>query len=262
MGNALNPADLTQGMSRGLVWVSALALIGVLGWNAWDAYVYHRQLHAVRCDQPVFDFNTALLEETIEHTFQVVNLGRQPLTIQKVMAACGCTTIAEELEGREITPQESFEVPVALTLQGVPTGDLVKRVVIEFAGKPHRKMTLTVKGNVKPRWNLSPTRLVFDGVPVDAESIRTITVTRSAMLEEGEIRFVGTPDFLQAQVAEPESTELGQMWRVTFTTVPPLKTGRQNGYITFDMTDSTGQPGPSVPVTVIAVPDGVPVAAE
>ena len=43
-----------------------------------------------------YEFGTVWQDDKVTHTFTLVNAGTAPLVIQRVRAACGCTTMSEE----------------------------------------------------------------------------------------------------------------------------------------------------------------------
>jgi len=98
--------------SNWLIWISAFALAAVVSRNGWEAFQQHERSRAVRCDLPVFDFGEGFVGDVIDHSFHVINVSRTSLEIGKIQVSCGCTTVANELEGTVIGPGEAFDGPV------------------------------------------------------------------------------------------------------------------------------------------------------
>lgn len=132
-----------------LIWVCSVLLLIVVGRNAWQAHSHYERMRAVRCDEPIFNFGRATPGDEIDHTFLVINAGRAPLEISSVQADCGCTTVAESLEGKSILPQQTVEVPVKLKLAETDTGEIERKLLLAFAGEPRIRVTLRLKGSVE-----------------------------------------------------------------------------------------------------------------
>ncbi len=235
-----------------LVWVSALALAVVVSRNGWEAYQQHQRMHAVRCDEPVFDFGLTFVGGTIDHTFHVTNISRRSLQIEKVESSCGCTTVATELAGTSIGPGQSFDVPVQLALSGSEKGVFERPVIVRFAGEPRRQLKLKLKGRVESRWAWSSETVIFDGVRADEAASRTIELTLhpDAPPEEPPQILAPSKSLLRLDVEKAPTSDSGASHRVTITTVPPLPPGRREATLhAHTAGSSTGIP----PVRVILI---------
>jgi hypothetical protein len=235
--------------SRWLIWLGAAVLVIAVARNVREAWEHHARLRALRCDRPVYDFGRAFQGDVLEHTFHVVNLGRQPITIERVTAACGCTTLRRALEGMTVAPQGEFDVPVRLDLASVPLGKAEKPVVVKFAGAPPLQLTLKLRGTVVPEWSWSPRSVVFQGIGTGEVVSETIVLTQHPEASPAEIGHVAVPPLLRAEVA-PAGDEGGRAWRLTLSTVPPLPPGRRDLDVYASRADGRSLIGP-IRVTLI-----------
>jgi hypothetical protein len=234
-----------------LLWAAAAVLAVVVGKNALIAYGHYQQIHAVRCDEPVWRFATAFSGDVLDHTFHVTNVGHRPVQIKKLLVGCGCTTITADLEGREMGPRESFDVPVTLRLSGTDRGDIQKGLVVVFAGEPERKLTLKLAGAVEPRGSWSPKTVLFDPVSTSIARSQAVTVTRHPQAPPTVLTHVNASPFLHAEFAPNPSDPSGRTWTVTVSTRPPLPPGRQQGSILIETSDAMPLAA-TIPVIFIA----------
>lgn len=235
--------------SRWLISLGVVVLVIVVARNGWQAWEYHDRLRALRCDRPVYEFGRAFQGGVLEHTFHVVNLGRKPITIERVTAACGCTTLRRVLEGMTVAPQGEFDVPVRLDLTAVPLGETEKPVVVKFAGEPPLQLTLKLRGTVEAEWSWSPRAVVFPGLGTGEVVSETVVLTQHPEAPLAEIGHVAVPSLLRAEV-EPAGDEGGRHWRLTLSTVPPLPPGRRDLDVYVSRSDSPSLIGP-IHVTLI-----------
>jgi len=236
-----------------LVFLSLVLLATVVLLNALQAYQQVQRMSALRCDRPVFDFGRAFVGDVVEHTFRVANVGRTSLTIKKVVTECGCTSIAGDLEGLVIAPQQSFDVPLKFTLPDSADNKTEKKVILQFSREPVLEMTLKIRGSVVRRWSWSPSGIVFDGVPANQEASRTISIMQQSGSPLSRIELVNpTGHLIRAKVEENvvPGTQESSSWTVTVTTVPPLPRGRQQAALYLHTSDSRSPIGP-IPVTLL-----------
>jgi len=240
-----------QQWSIWLIWVSAILLVVVVSRNGWEAYQQYQRIRAVRCDEPVFDFGLAFVADTVDHTFHVTNVSPRPLQIEKIMASCGCTTVATNLVGTSIDPGQSFDVPVRLMLSGSEKGEFERPVLVRFAGEPRLQLTLKLKGRVEKRWKWSTETVIFDGLHADEAASRTIELTRhpDAPPEEAPQILAPPRSLLRLDAENGPSSGTEGSRRITITTVPPLPPGRHE----FSLYAYTPGPSGVPPVRVILI---------
>jgi len=79
-----------------------------------------------------------------EYSFEFTNRGTLPVTIQKVIASCGCTTSGWTKE--PVAPGKKGYVKVTYRPSGIAAFD--KTVTVNIAGGNPEKVVLYIKGNV------------------------------------------------------------------------------------------------------------------
>ena len=244
-------ASPRQRWSMKLVWAGLAYALVVLAYDGWQAHSQRERATAVRCDRPIFDFKQAFAGDVIQNTFHVINVGRVPITISQVKAECGCTTVASDLEGKVIAPQQSFDVPVTLRLPPAEKGNVQKKVTVLYREQSFPSTTLRMKGAVESRWHWSPETLVFDNVPADRPTTKTVVITQNpaASLSKIDQVVAAGGSMLQATVAPHTPSEDNREWVMSATTVPPLSGGRKQTVIYFYATDNPTPVG--IPVTLI-----------
>src|SRR5437773_556588 len=62
----------------------------------------------IECDEPAFEFGSALTGQTIEHVFTVRNAGNKELEIDKVRSSCNCAVAS--LPSKTIPPGGSLPI--------------------------------------------------------------------------------------------------------------------------------------------------------
>ena len=238
--------------SNWLIWISAFALAAVVSRNGWEAFQQHQRSRSVRCDLPVFDFGEGFVGDVIDHSFHVINVSRTSLEIGKIQVSCGCTTVANELEGTVIGPGEAFDVPVKLTLAGVDDGEFQRPVDVRFAGEPTLHLKLRLKGRVSNRWSWSKETVIFDGIRTDEVASRVVELTRHSRVPGGQIpeKFAVSKDFLRLDVENSGSIEVGATRRLKIMKVPPLSPGRHEATI-YASGSITSEPIPPVRIILI-----------
>ena len=102
------------------------------------------------CDEPVYDFGSAVSTGTIEHSYPIRNDGQLTLNISSVRASCGCTVA--KLRDDAIPPGGSSAIDVSFNLNG-RQGFQTKTITITSDDPDRPTYQLTLKGTVvKPVW--------------------------------------------------------------------------------------------------------------
>ena len=105
--------------------------------------------------------------------FRFVNGGDAPITLQDVIASCGCTTPWYTTE--PVAPGERGEVAVTFHSKGLP-GPFEKTVYVAADGADPRSVTLRIEGDVTPTFTIGGVRqgsVVFDSELWDAGALST-----------------------------------------------------------------------------------------
>ncbi len=100
----------------------------------------------IEVDDPIFDFGEVLEGIAVSHTFVLTNGGGEPLMIEKVLAACGCTTTA--LAKDTLEPGETVGLEALVDTAGFG-GNISKSISVYTNDPETEKLTLRVTGNVK-----------------------------------------------------------------------------------------------------------------
>ena len=109
------------------------------------------QKNAVKFNKMVHDYGT-IKEEDGEHpyVFKFKNNGEQPITIQNVIASCGCTT--PTWTQHEIGKKDSGFVKAIFNAANRPGPFEKKLTVYLTSALGNDSLILTIKGNVKPKF--------------------------------------------------------------------------------------------------------------
>ena len=100
----------------------------------------------IEVDDPIFDFGEVLEGIAVSHVFVLTNSGDEPLMIEKVLAACGCTTT--ELAKDTLEPGETVKLETLVDTAGFG-GNINKSISVYTNDPETEKLTLRVTGNVK-----------------------------------------------------------------------------------------------------------------
>jgi hypothetical protein len=129
---------------------------------------------SVSVDQPVFAFGTVYNGNDVKHVFRLKSVGTVPLVIGGVETSCGCT--AAEPSKRNVPP--GAESDIAVTFDTHADKGPATRIVTVFTNDPkHEQLQLTLKGDVKPQVDVTPTPVTFDKVKHGTQISREVTVT-------------------------------------------------------------------------------------
>jgi hypothetical protein len=198
--------------------------------------------------EPVFNYGTVMVGETVKHTFTFTNTGDQTLEIQDVKSTCGCTTAGAW--SRRTEPGKSGSIPVEFHT-GHFNGPVVKEVSVSCNEPGRKTFVLRLQGIVWHPITVSPAGATFSGVLENPTNMyRTIRITN----QEDYPLILREPKSNQRAVAADIITnELGKSYELTVRLVPPLGGGHVFGEITIP-TSSTNMPVIAVPVWAIAQP--------
>lgn len=112
-------------------------------------------------DGAAFDFGTVTEGTVVTHTFSVKNVGTADLTIQKVVAGCGCT--ATSASTVPIPSGQSGTVDVSFDSSGF-SGDKVKEVRV-FTNDPDAPTSVvSIKGYIDTVATVDPPRVALGDV--------------------------------------------------------------------------------------------------
>lgn len=99
--------------------------------------------------ETVYDFGMIMESNgAVSHTFHFTNDGDGALVIISASAQCGCTR--PQYTARPVNPGKSGEVKVTFLPEGY-SGEFTKQVTVKTNDPSHKKVKLTIKGNVVPQ---------------------------------------------------------------------------------------------------------------
>ena len=130
----------------------------------------------IECDNPKFDFGTALNDQTIEHVFTLRNAGDEELVIQNAQPSCGCTVA--ELGDKNLAPGESTTLKARLDLTN-RLGRQDKYISVFSNDPATRTLTLLISGDSISALRLDPPVLAFNTIAPTGTVTRSFLVTSS-----------------------------------------------------------------------------------
>jgi hypothetical protein len=212
----------------------------------WGPQWFPPAPHQVTCVVPVHQVDRAFTTETLEHVFRVKNHGPRPVTIQKILMQCGCTSVSPKLIGQVIAPGDEAEIPIQLVV-GTSTGPLKKSIFLVIQEDPRRPVEMTITADVLPLATLNPRQFQFGELTPDDEMTRTVILQFSegapakslltSTCNHGRLKLTVTP------------MEAPRSFQVEVRTQPPLVPGRISAMV-FLQTEAGSL---SVPVAGIVV---------
>lgn len=222
-----------------------VALIGlVLGSTAW---AWGQSTTEAPTTQPVvegsprltyspdvFDFGEIWQGSTAKTEFTVKNTGTAPLRLG-VSTTCGCTTATRPQS--PLAPGESTSFTVTYDTRRPTTAD--KRVIITTNAPEQKKISIDVRGKVKPLFDAEQTgrpftgdRVVFVGCSPESMQTETLRLVRRYP-EPVHLKLAPSQKFEHFDVQLKE-IEAGNKYELTITTIPPLKTGMNYSNVRLD----------------------------
>lgn len=118
----------------------SLTLIALLGLAAPAQEVPRLQVDAEQ-----HDFGPLVQNRAVTHVFKVRNAGSAPLTIRRVVPACGCTSTL--LGQSTLAPGEATDLQVTLNTTGM-SGRVRKTVLVESDDPERPNLTLAFEGDM------------------------------------------------------------------------------------------------------------------
>lgn len=192
-------------------------------------------------DEPVIDFGSVPDHETRTAEVVVRNAGGRPLTVQKVVPTCGCTTVG-------------FKTPMTIPVGGQSTitldfdpkgGGRQEKYVQVVSNDPRRPTsTVTIRANVIATLTAEPRFLALGRVTAGTPVLGSIEVTaaedgcslKGAKIT-GDLAPYATPSI--TRVNDP--AEARGVWRVDVNIAPTAPWGWHNGSMIVEGTIDTAE---------------------
>ncbi len=212
----------------------------------WGPQWFPPAPHQVSCAVPVYNVERAFTTETLEHVFRVKNNGPRPVTIQKILMQCGCTSVSPTLIGQIIAPGAEAEIPIKLAV-GTSTGPLKKSIFLVIQEDAKRPVEMTIMADILPLATLNPQQFVLGELAPNDEVTRTVILQfnegapaqslLTSTCNHGRLQLTVTP------------TEDPRSFQLQIRTQPPLVPGRLSAMVFLQMEAG----GLNVPVTGFVV---------
>ncbi len=122
------------------------------------------QLKALNGD--IYNFGVISRGEVVKHTFELKNLSKKTLVIEKVESSCGCT--ATLISKKTLKPNEIAKITAEFNSEGF-TGFQEKLIYVYEKNNPVPIHTLKLQATVKVELEIVPIYMVFDNAVVGVE---------------------------------------------------------------------------------------------
>ncbi|MDB5342746.1 MAG: hypothetical protein JWP89_1123 [Schlesneria sp.] len=132
--------NMLVGISALLATVSCLRnLASEFGSQYWNP--------AIACQEAEWNAGEIRDQKVIEHVFELKNVGRQPLTVSRILTDCSCIwTVGSELP-KTVPPEGEFPLPTRVNLGGL-NGAFKKRVYVYSNDCRQPMFMLSIRGTV------------------------------------------------------------------------------------------------------------------
>lgn len=127
---------------------------------------------AAEIEEAVFDWNSVLQGEVVEHDFKIKNTGGSPLRIERVKPSCGCTTVGDE-DGKQVIAPGAVG-KITLRVDTKKFSGTIRKTAAVSTNASKITQTLTMQGKIETAVEISPKLpriTVVRGVPVKPLSI-------------------------------------------------------------------------------------------
>lgn len=155
-------------------WMTAAAMAFAV-WAA-RAEVPAAGTPGLQFEAPVLDFGKVALVESVSGTFKFKNAGDGVLKIAPPKPSCGCTIAS--LKPDTLQPGESGELAFTLNL-GRSRANLEKHISVASNDPKAPEVSLTIRADYTPLYDVSPTALAPDLAFGVDETEQTATITRT-----------------------------------------------------------------------------------
>lgn len=118
----------------------------------------------------VHNFGTITKGQIVKHTFELKNISKKTLTIDRIQSSCGCT--AALISKKVLKPNEVAKITAEFNSEGF-TGFQEKHIYVYEKDNPNPIYTLKIQANIFVELEVVPMYMVFDNaiVGVDKKSI-------------------------------------------------------------------------------------------
>lgn len=169
----------------------------------------------IKFDQTVFDFGKTSQVDRVSGTFTFQNVGDAVLKLGKPTTSCGCTVAGVKPD--TLQPGEKGELNFTLNL-GRSRAVIQKNITVDSNDPETPKVTLTVKADYTPLYQISPVSYYFNLRKGETTNV-TALVTRTDGKPITVAKMKPSQSWIQAKV-EPEPNSTNQALRIRATLTP------------------------------------------
>jgi hypothetical protein len=105
-------------------------------------------------DDENHDYGRVMYGDKVTHEFTVTNAGDETLTIEKIEATCGCTSLIKDAS--EVPPHEKTHIRASFDTNGLSGGKKLKKVYVHSNDPKRPVVTLTVAADVVKELSIDP----------------------------------------------------------------------------------------------------------
>jgi len=87
-------------------------------------------IRGVYCKGKIIDVGEVSRDQLVISSFELLNIGKKPITIKKVKSSCGCTTA--DLSKCEVRPGENLIIPLTIDISKISSTSFQKNLLVEF----------------------------------------------------------------------------------------------------------------------------------
>lgn len=170
----------------------------------------------IHVEHPTHDFGQVWSGTVNKYTFQIQNLGQEPLQISQVKRSCGCTLAGEY--DRVIGPGAVGQIPVSINTNRF-SGKFSKSVTVISNDPQNPKIKLTLTGTARPFIKVQP--LAADFGTIGEDETKTVTVKLTNNTDDPVNITLGHEDAVGPFHTELIAVTPGREYDLKITATPP-----------------------------------------
>lgn len=203
----------------------------------------------ISVENPIYDFDTVVQGEKVEHRFTIMNKGNEPLVIGQIHSSCGCTGVA--LSTKNIPAGKTGEIKVTFDSTNF-AGKIIKSVAIDSNDSRHPSTVLTIQGRIVEI--ISPVPRTLNLGSLKAGSRKDVGLV---LENKGNTPFsvitVSSPMSAIVGVAKDKNVNPGRSGKIAVTVTTPREGRFISGYLTVK-TDNPRKQEIVIPVFATIIP--------
>jgi len=168
-------------------------------------------------DEPIKDFGEVKEGELLKHTFEVKNISKNSVFINKIFSSCGC--LVSSKKQLTLEPDESTSIPIEFKTKGYGGRKFQKEITIFFVdGKKEGLFRLKIKGDVEGIKMQNRILIIPQNRSIFNEQDKEhYFYMRAPLVKDLELN-LKTPNFIKAEIekiADNETLKITK-WRIAF----------------------------------------------